>query len=522
MVPACLHAVSRCFCATQPKHITVEVPGGGLAPVSEDDRLQFSVPDAETADAETADAGKRAVWELPDVKLRCVGVTHVDTEQLTTLPHLHEASILQTLHQRFLAGRIYTNAGSILIALNPYRAMDALYGEAVMAEYLRQEGPGAALTEEALRYLPSPDLGLMDKVSRLSSPVTVGDGGGRSSSCPPQPPATPRDDSAARAAASGRRPSSALATAPGHGFLPGTGDVVEPHLPPHVYAVAAQAYASLRAGSPANPRCQSVLVSGESGAGKTETSKYLMRYLMSASRTQFLNALYVEGREPAEEDRDVEQLVLESNPILEAFGNAATLRNNNSSRFGKFVRLLFQSGGTLTGADVQTYLLEKVRVTAQGAGELGFHCMYYLLHGAPPELLESLHLGRSARGVVRYARQTATEVAQRLPCSAAEGFARTTQAFKDMQLEEALPGVWKTLAAVLHLGNVEFEGDDDSAITSASEPSLCAAAELFGLEPDTLATAMTTRVLVAGGSVVQQAMSVVRATAGRDALARHV
>ncbi|KAI7749581.1 hypothetical protein M8C21_021883, partial [Ambrosia artemisiifolia] len=118
-------------------------------------------------------------------------------------------------------------------------------------------------------------------------------------------------------------------------------------------------------------KSNSILVSGESGAGKTETTKMIMRFLA-----------YLGGRK-ATEGRTVEQQVLESNPVLEAFGNAKTVRNNNSSRFGKFVEIQFDKHGRISGAAIRTYLLERSRVCQINDPERNYHC-FYLLCAAPP------------------------------------------------------------------------------------------------------------------------------------------
>ncbi|EMS63508.1 Myosin-J heavy chain [Triticum urartu] len=133
-------------------------------------------------------------------------------------------------------------------------------------------------------------------------------------------------------------------------------------LSPHVFAVADASYRAMLNDS----MSQSILVSGESGAGKTETTKLIMRYLT-----------YVGGRAVLD-DRSVEQQVLESNPLLEAFGNAKTVRNDNSSRFGKFVEIQFDTSGRISGAAIRTYLLERSRVVQITDPERNFHCFYQL------------------------------------------------------------------------------------------------------------------------------------------------
>jgi myosin-5 len=159
------------------------------------------------------------------------------------------------------------------------------------------------------------------------------------------------------------------------------------------------------------PTNQSILVSGESGAGKTVTTKIVLNYFamlskiaedrsgreQSAAAKQTLNVEHGgEGGGSGSNDQQiigVEQQVVDSNPILEAFGNARTIRNDNSSRFGKFIDIRFSSTGKLTGASIDTYLLEKVRLIRQAEGERNFHVFYQFLESATKEERERYHLG---------------------------------------------------------------------------------------------------------------------------------
>lgn len=146
-------------------------------------------------------------------------------------------------------------------------------------------------------------------------------------------------------------------------------------LTPHVFAVADSSFRAMVR----EEKSQSILVSGESGAGKTETTKLIMQYLA-----------YVGGRKT--DGRSVEQQVLESNPLLEAFGNAKTSRNDNSSRFGKYVEIQFDPAGRISGAAIRTYLLERSRIVQIAAPERNFHIFYQLCAGASPEMVEHLHI----------------------------------------------------------------------------------------------------------------------------------
>ena len=157
---------------------------------------------------------------------------------------------------------------------------------------------------------------------------------------------------------------------------------------PHIYAAAEAAFSSMMTGVKDGIGDQSILVSGESGAGKTESVKIMMHYLAQAAGRK---------RSPGEEGgggggggTDVATSMLRSNPLLEAFGNARTLRNDNSSRFGKFTRILFDAGGAIVGSRIDVYLLEKSRVVTQTAGERSFHFFYDLCAAAENRVSSAL------------------------------------------------------------------------------------------------------------------------------------
>ncbi|KAJ9700868.1 hypothetical protein PVL29_006277 [Vitis rotundifolia] len=205
---------------------------------------------------------------------------------------------------------------------------------------------------------------------------------------------------------------------------------------------------------------QSILVSGESGAGKTESTKMLMQYLA-----------YMGGRAAAE-GRTVEQQVLESNPVLEAFGNAKTVRNNNSSRFGKFVEIQFDQTGRISGAAIRTYLLERSRVCQVSDPERNYHC-FYMLCAAPPE-----------------------------------------------------DAIFRVVAAVLHLGNIEFakgqEIDSSEPKDDKSRFHLRMAAELFMCDEKSLEDSLCKRVIVTRDETITKWLDPDSASVSRDALAKIV
>jgi myosin-5 len=147
--------------------------------------------------------------------------------------------------------------------------------------------------------------------------------------------------------------------------------------PPHLFAIADRAYRSMKV----DGCSQSVIISGESGAGKTESSKIVMRYLALAGRPPPSKLKDSDERRASELLTQLSEKVLGCNPILEAFGNAKTVVNNNSSRFGKFTRIHFDKRNWLVGADIVTYLLERSRVVLQSPGERNFHIFYQMMAG---------------------------------------------------------------------------------------------------------------------------------------------
>ncbi|KAI7735645.1 hypothetical protein M8C21_005192, partial [Ambrosia artemisiifolia] len=214
-------------------------------------------------------------------------------------------------------------------------------------------------------------------------------------------------------------------------------------LSPHPYAIAHTAYRQM-----VNQEIsQSILVSGESGAGKTESTKNLMQYLA-----------FMGGRPSSEGKRSVEQQVLESNPVLEAFGNAKTVRNNNSSRFGKFVEIQFNESGTITGAAIRTYLLERSRVCQVSDPERNYHC-FYMLCAAPPEESEKYKVGNPRK--FHYLNQS--NFYELNGVDESKEYLATKKAMDVVGISsDDQDAIFRVVAAILHLGNIEF--------TKGSEP----------------------------------------------------
>ncbi|KAL3001334.1 hypothetical protein AAZX31_09G260500 [Glycine max] len=277
---------------------------------------------------------------------------------------------------------------------------------------------------------------------------------------------------------------------------------------PHPFAIASSAYSKMIN----EETSQSILVSGESGAGKTESTKMLMHYLA------FL------GGRAATEGRSVEQQVLESNPVLEAFGNAKTVRNNNSSRFGKFVEIQFDQKGRISGAAIRTYLLERSRVCQVSDPERNYHC-FYMLCAAPQEDVDKYKLG-SPR-TFHYLNQSNCIELDGLDDS--KEYLATKRAMEVVGINsDEQDAIFRIVAAVLHLGNIEFvKGEEDE--TDSSKPKdekshfhLKIAAELLMCDEQSLEDSFCKRVMVTRGDTITKSLDPNAATLSRDALAKIV
>ncbi|XP_057511088.1 myosin-15 isoform X2 [Actinidia eriantha] len=256
-------------------------------------------------------------------------------------------------------------------------------------------------------------------------------------------------------------------------------------------------------------RSQSILVSGESGAGKTETTKLIMQYLT-----------YVGGR-AAGDDRTVEQQVLESNPLLEAFGNARTVRNDNSSRFGKFVEIQFDANGRISGAAIRTYLLERSRVVQITDPERNYHCFYQLC--ASGRDAEKYKLGHPSQ--FHYLNQSKTYELDGV--NSAEEYMTTRRAMDIVGIShEEQESIFRTLAAILHLGNIEFSPgkEHDSSVIKDQKATfhMEMAANLFMCDVNILLATICTRSIQTYEGIIVKALDCNAAVASRDALAKTV
>ncbi|KAL8184814.1 UNVERIFIED_CONTAM: Unconventional myosin-Ie, partial [Gekko kuhli] len=273
--------------------------------------------------------------------------------------------------------------------------------------------------------------------------------------------------------------------------------------PPHIYALADNMYRNMLI----DGENQCVIISGESGAGKTVAAKYIMGYISKVS-----------GGGP--KVQHVKDIILKSNPLLEAFGNAKTVRNNNSSRFGKYFEIQFSRGGEPDGGKISNFLLEKSRVVSQNPGERSFHIYYQLLEGASPEQRENL--GVTTPDYYYYLNQSASYKVDDM--NDPQEFQETLTAMDVVGLsgeEQAL--VLQIVAGILHLGNITFRESGNYAVVE-SEDFLAFPSYLLAVDQQRLREKLTSRKMDSkwGGrqEVIDVTLNVEQANFTRDALSK--
>mmetsp|Transcript_24855 Transcript_24855/g.71869 ORF Transcript_24855/g.71869 Transcript_24855/m.71869 type:complete len:1419 (-) Transcript_24855:699-4955(-) len=401
-------------------------------------------------------------------------------DDMCDLPSLHEAAILYNLRARHHRCLPYTRVGDIIIAMNPFQWLEGLYADDVREDYV-------------------------DKlVWREGTAIGGGD--------------DPRDG-----------------------------------LAPHVYETSSSAYRGLAV----DDTHQSILVTGESGAGKTETVKIIMSHLASIQTSSVDDAAAAAApvpgaapNTPAGEhishhprDNAVVRRVLDSNPLLEAFGNAKTVRNDNSSRFGKYIRLQFDVEDAtqaayqgrsvptclLAGSYCETYLLEKSRVVGHEAGERNYHIFYQLL-AAPQDAKAAIWDGlMDDSAVFRYvddgsgggdaAAAAATAVTTIEGQTDGEKWQHTVEALETIGIAgDKMRTLMRSMCVVLQLGTLTFAADPDNEDGSiiSSSADLTKLASLMGVNVDDITQALTFRTITAGGRGNDSYTVPLRVDAARD------
>ncbi|XP_032641371.1 unconventional myosin-Ia isoform X2 [Chelonoidis abingdonii] len=275
---------------------------------------------------------------------------------------------------------------------------------------------------------------------------------------------------------------------------------------PHIYAIADDAYHSLRD----RDKDQCILITGESGAGKTEASKQVMSYVAAVC-----------GK--GEEVNQVKEQLLQSNPVLEAFGNAKTIRNDNSSRFGKYMDVEFDFKGQPLGGVISNYLLEKSRVVRHVKGERNFHIFYQLLAGGSDQLLRGLKLERDCRRYGYLGREDPS-----LPgVDDAANFRAVQDAMMVIGFSPAeVQALLEVVAVVLKLGNVElgsqFQASGMESCSIQDTRAVREICELIGLPESVLEKALCSRTVEAKREKVVTGLSMAQGCYGRDALAKNI
>ncbi|XP_011647039.1 myosin heavy chain, muscle isoform X22 [Pogonomyrmex barbatus] len=230
-------------------------------------------------------------------------------------------------------------------------------------------------------------------------------------------------------------------------------------VPPHIFAISDGAYVNMLT----NSENQSMLITGESGAGKTENTKKVIAYFATVGAST-----KKEKDDPTQKKGSLEDQVVQTNPVLEAFGNAKTVRNDNSSRFGKFIRIHFGPSGKLAGADIETYLLEKARVISQQALERSYHIFYQMMSGSVKGLKEMCLLSNDVHDYyfVSQGKTTIPNVDDGEECLL------TDQAFDVLGFtQEEKDDIYKITAAVMHMGGMKFKqrGREEQAEADGTE-----------------------------------------------------
>lgn len=332
-----------------------------------------------------------------------------------------EASIMHNIRQRFAVDDIYTNIGTILVSVNPFKWIDRLYSREYVDQFMSLQA----------------------------------------------------------------------------------GDESEPH----VFAIACAAYNGLR-----NERIdQSIIISGESGAGKTEATKKCLQFFAEVAGA---------------ESGGMEKKLLSANPILEAFGNAKTVRNNNSSRFGKWMAVHFDGRAYICGSAITNYLLEKSRVVMQAPDERNYHIFYQLFAGATSEQAKKYFLEGTVEDY-HYTNQSGCVAVEGMPDD--EDFQLLNDSMDELDFtDDERHNLFRLSAAVLHLGNVDFKVVDSESCTISEVTTggatnfLNTTASLLGVPSAVLGEALVNKVIDTGSDRVSTPLTADKAVDARNSLARAV
>ncbi|XP_078347643.1 unconventional myosin-XV-like isoform X3 [Oculina patagonica] len=273
--------------------------------------------------------------------------------------------------------------------------------------------------------------------------------------------------------------------------------------PPHLFAIGNAAYQTMLR----TENKQAIIISGETGAGKTESSRLLVEFLAAVNQT---------------DGRLVTKQIVEATPLLESFGNAKTMKNDNSSRFGKYLEIFYDSHGKIAGGRISEYLLERSRIVGQANGERNYHIFYEMLCGLPEEQKEKLNL-TTATDFMYLNQGKACVIPNRKEVFY---FQQVVEAMDVLGISEnEKEAIFKVLALILHLGNVDFgrtEASGQEAAVIMGQTEVMLVSQLLGLEIQDLVVCLTHKETVAGGQKVKSPRSINQAVDARDALAKEL
>ena len=287
-------------------------------------------------------------------------------------------------------------------------------------------------------------------------------------------------------------------------------------LEPHLFAIAEDAYRCMIRDN----KDQTIVVSGESGAGKTVSAKYIMRYFATVEDPDRPGSRKAGGKDSSGMS-ETEQQILATNPIMEAFGNAKTTRNDNSSRFGKYIEILFDKEHEIVGAKMRTYLLERSRLVYQPETERNYHIFYQLCAGAPSS--ERKDLGLEDASKFHYLNQGGPGSQAITGVDDAEEFKATQKALSTVGVKiEKQWQIFRLLAALLHLGNVVIGASRNDAMLAEDEPSLFMATSMLGIDLNEFRKWTVKKQLQTRGEKVITNLSQAQAIVVRDSVAKYV
>ncbi|GMF27817.1 unnamed protein product [Phytophthora lilii] len=328
----------------------------------------------------------------------------------------------------------------------------------------------------------------------------------------------------------------------------GDGSNSDSSAPPHLFSIAEKAYTGMQGVVPGSGTPQSIVISGESGAGKTEASKYIMKYLATASKHAASTSTGKAATAAAGVHEQIEECVVLSNLILESFGNAKTSRNDNSSRFGKYIQIHYSSEGRMAGVSIRHFLLEKTRLVRPEVNERNYHIFYQLLAGLDTLSTASSDPADSDRPLLlrndvwNYTYLTRGDCVEVDGVDDATEFEQLRRCLEQLGMDSAnfQRPMFEVLAAILHLGNVQFEsataqdernGDDrrEDEQTRVIFPESDAGvnlehvAMLLGVDATEFANKMVTQTTVTGrGSILEIKLTSEQAKNAMDAFCKYL